>query len=345
MNNITFGQYVPGNSWIYKVDPRTKIILTIALIVLIFLIPNILAMAVALGIFLVVFLTTRISLLKVIKGIKPVLFLLLFTSILQLIYTVPTKEALEVNTFWELFYTTNKDKELMYVFKNMQIGLYQTLAMIGILALYIFTKKFMPLKFLWLLICLFGCFMMMWYFDIPDLNWATWDFKVYQVGLENAGVIFLRIVLMIGITSLLTLTTMSTDINNGIEAVLAPLKLIKVPVGVFAMLISLTLRFIPTLLAETQKIMNAQASRGVDFHEGKLKDKVNQIISLLIPMFVISFKRAEELSDAMEARGYIVGGKRTKLDELKMNWRDILSFIFVVGLFTAVIWYRIYVQV
>ena len=148
---------------------------------------------------------------------------------------------------------------------------------------------------------------------------------------------------MIGITSLLPLSTMSTDINNGLEAVLAPLKIIKVPVGVFAMLISLTLRFIPTLLEESKKIMNAQASRGVDFQEGSLKDKVNQIISLLIPMFVISFKRAEDLSNAMEARGYIIGAKRTKLDELKLRWRDYLSYTISFILLGLVIWSRFYV--
>ena len=147
---------------------------------------------------------------------------------------------------------------------------------------------------------------------------------------------------MIGITSLLTISTMSTDINNGIEAILSPLKLIKIPVGVFAMLISLTLRFIPTLIAETRKIMNAQASRGVDFNEGSLKDKINQIISLLVPMFVISFKRAEDLSNAMEARGYIIGAKRTKIDELKLRWRDYLCLIIVLGFLGVTIWSMVY---
>ena len=147
---------------------------------------------------------------------------------------------------------------------------------------------------------------------------------------------------MLGITSLLTLSTMSTDINNGLEAVLSPLKLFKIPVGIFSMLISLTLRFIPTLMIESKKIMNAQASRGVDFSEGSLKDKVNQIIALLIPMFVISFKRAEDLSNAMEARGYIVGAKRTKIDELKLRWRDYLFIVFLLLLLTSVILGRIY---
>ena len=109
------------------------------------------------------------------------------------------------------------------------------------------------------------------------------------------------------------------------------------------MLVSLTLRFIPTLLMESKKIMNAQASRGVDFQEGKLKDKVVQIISLLIPMFVISFKRAEDLSNAMETRGYIIGAKRTKLDELKLRWRDYVAIFISLALLALVIWSRFYV--
>ena len=147
---------------------------------------------------------------------------------------------------------------------------------------------------------------------------------------------------MIGLTSLLTLSTMTTDINNGLEAVLSPLKIIKIPVGVFAMMISLTLRFIPTLMIESKKIMNAQASRGVDFNEGNLKQKVNQIISLLIPMFVISFKRADELSNAMEARGYVIGKKRTKLDLLKLRWRDYVAIVISIALLVLVILSRIY---
>ena len=147
---------------------------------------------------------------------------------------------------------------------------------------------------------------------------------------------------MIGLTSLLTLSTMTTDINNGLEAVLSPLKLIKIPVGIFAMMISLTLRFIPTLMIESKKIMNAQASRGVDFNEGNLKQKVNQIISLLIPMFVISFNRADELSNAMEARGYVIGKKRTKLDLLKLRWRDYIAIIISITLLVLIILSRIF---
>lgn len=330
MDNISFGQYIPGNSWIYKTDPRTKILLTIVLIVLIFLIPNLEGILIALGVFVVIFLTTRVPAMKVLKGLKGVLFLLLFTVILQLIYTKPENE-LPLYTF------------------PMQLGLFQILIICGLIFLYFFTKKYIKVKFLYLLLILFLCFITMWKTPFEawtwpfNINFVDFNFDVYQAGINKSAFVFVRIVLMIGITSLLTLTTMSTDINNGLEWVLAPLKIFHIPVGVFSMLISLTLRFIPTLLVESKKIMNAQASRGADFEEGSLKDKVNQIISLLIPMFVISFKRAEDLSNAMETRGYIIGGKRTKIDELKFRFIDFLCYFVVIALFALVIWYNIYV--
>ena len=318
MNNITFGQYIPGDSWIYKLDPRLKIILTILYIVLIFLLPNLISMAIGLGLFALIFISTRISIFKWLKSMKPVMFLLLFTIILQLVYS------------------SSDNSRLLYSF-DMQIGLYSFLIMLAIVIVYFCTKKFVSFKFLYLLLCLGGIFSILWLVKFDNFIWSDFTFNLYQKGLENALFIFIRIILMIGVTALLTFSTMSTDINNGLEAVLSPLKLIKIPVGIFSMLISLTLRFIPTLLDESKKIMNAQASRGVDFNEGSLKAKVNQIISLLIPMFVISFKRADDLANAMEARGYIVGGKRTKLDELKLRWRDYTVMVITILIFTGVI--------
>lgn len=320
MNNITIGQYVPGNSWIYKLDPRTKILLTIISIVMIFIIPNLEFMILALGLFLVIFLSTRVSLVRVIRGLKGVIFLLTFTFALQLIY--------------------NKEGNILYTF-NMQIGLFNLLIMLGILIFYFFTKKFIKFKLIYTFLMFGGIFSVLWLVKFDMLVWKDFNFDVYDVGLKNASFIFIRIFMMIGITSLLTVSTMSTDINNGLEWVLSPLKVIKVPVSVLSMTISLTLRFIPTLYEETRKIMNAQASRGVDFQEGKLKDKITQIISLLVPMFVISFKRAEDLSNAMEARGYVIGAKRTRIDELKFRALDIISFILGVGLLALAIVARV----
>ena len=329
MDNITFGQYVDGHSWIYKLDPRVKIFLAILLIVTIFLIPNLIGMGIAFGVFLLIFLSTRISFLRVLKGLKPILFLMIFTVALQIIYT------------------HDSTYKLLYTF-DMQIGLYQTLIITALVLIYFFTRKLIPFRSIYLLLLVFIGFCFLWQNPFEkfnwsfDMNWAAWKFSVYQEGVERAGFILVRLVIMIGITSLLTLSTMTTDINNGIEGLLAPLKLLKIKVGVFSMMISLTLRFIPTLIEESRKIMKAQASRGVDFEEGRLKDKVSQIVSLLIPMFVISFKRADDLANAMEARGYVIGAKRTKLDELKLRWRDYVAIIVSLGLLGLVIWSMVY---
>ena len=224
----------------------------------------------------------------------------------------------------------------------MQIGLFNLLIMIGVLVFYFLTKKFIKFKLIYTFLMFGGLFTVLWLVKFNTLVWADFEFDVYDVGLKNATFVFVRIFMMIGITSLLTVSTMSTDINNGLEWVLAPLKVIKVPVSVLSMTIALTLRFIPTLYEETRKIMNAQASRGVDFQEGKLKDKVTQIISLLVPMFVISFKRAEDLSNAMEARGYVIGAKRTRIDELKFKALDIVSFIIGFILLGLTIFTKVY---
>ena len=177
MNNISFGQYVPGNSWIYKLDPRLKIILTVLMIVLIFLIPSLLGMAIALGVFILIFLSTRISFIKVLKGLKPVLFLLLFTVVLQLVYT------------------TGDNYTLLYSF-DMQIGLFNLLIIVGILAFYFLTKRFIPFRFIYLLICLAGVFMVLWYVRFDMLVWSDFKFDVYNEGVEKAGFILIRILIM-----------------------------------------------------------------------------------------------------------------------------------------------------
>ena len=323
MNNISFGQYVPGNSWIYKLDPRCKMLLTIAIMVLIFLIPDLITMAIALGVLVLLLLTTRIPILKVLKGLRGIVFLLLFTFLIQLIYT--KGEGLPEYSF------------------SMSFGLWQLLIIAGLILLYFFTGKYVPVKIIYLLLILFLIFMFLW--DSPfeqffwnfNMNWTKWTFNVYRAGLERAGFIFLRIILMIMTTSLLTLSTMTTDINNALGWVLAPLKLVKIPVEVFSMLISLTLRFIPTLIAEANKIMAAQASRGLDFNNSGLTKKVKQIIALLIPLFVISFKTADDLSNAMVARGYVIGAKRSKIDDLRFGINDLVAVIVVAIFYTAVI--------
>ncbi len=140
---------------------------------------------------------------------------------------------------------------------------------------------------------------------------------IYDGSLFHTAFLVIRLMLLILYSSLLTLTTTPMELTDGIESLLKPFELIKVPAHEIAMMISIALRFIPTLIEETDKIMKAQTSRGVEFNEGKLKDKIMAIVSLLIPLFVSAFKRADELANAMEARGYRGGEGRTKFRELK----------------------------
>lgn len=160
-----------------------------------------------------------------------------------------------------------------------------------------------------------------------------YSFQIYSGGVFQGIAISLRFFLLILITSLLTLTTTPIEITDAIEDMLHPLKKVKFPVHELALMMSISLRFIPTLMQETEKISKAQASRGVDFRTGSIKDRAKAVVPLLIPLFVSAFKRAEELAMAMEARGYKGGEGRTKLRELKINARDIAVYL----LFIAVI--------
>src|SRR5699024_2691363 len=139
--------------------------------------------------------------------------------------------------------------------------------------------------------------------------------------------ISLRFFLLVLVTSLLTLTTTPITLTDGIEKLLHPLKKIKFPVHELALMMSISLRFIPTLMDELDKIMKAQIARGVDFSGGPIKERIKAIIPLLIPLFVSSFKRAEELAVAMEARGYRGGEGRTKYRLLEWKTIDTMSII------------------
>ena len=119
------------------------------------------------------------------------------------------------------------------------------------------------------------------------------------------------------------MTTKPLDLTLGIEYILTPLKPLHVPAHEIAMMISIALRFIPTIIEETMRIMNAQKSRGVDFEEGKLSEKITAIVSLIVPLFSVSLIRADELANAMEARGYVPDGKRTRYKRLKYARRDL----------------------
>lgn len=151
--------------------------------------------------------------------------------------------------------------------------------------------------------------------------------EIYQGGLFQGIFISLRFIFLVFVTSLLTLTTTPISITDGLEQLLHPLKKWKLPVHELALMMSIALRFIPTLMEETDKIMKAQTARGVDFSSGPIKERVKSIVPLLVPLFVSAFKRADELATAMESRGYQGGEGRTKYRQL--SWKPLDSLLMV----------------
>ena len=326
MNNIALGQYVDGKSIIHKLDPRTKLLSLMLLMVAVFLIPKPLsndlgkaASFIMLGIFavfiLIVVLFTKISLLKYLNSLKQLAFLFVFTFIIQIL--TPQGDNILIPNF------------------NLNLSIIGILIIIAWITLFIIFRKFIPCK----LIVFLGLLCLSLYILTFDLGYSftTVTLNLYEDGLYNGSFFFMRIFLVIMLSTVLTLTTKPTDLTSAIEWYLHPLTYLKINVSIFAMIISLALRFIPTLFNETQKILKAQSSRGVDFKEGTLKEQIGQIISLLIPMLVISFKRAADLADAMEARGYIPGAPRTKLNIMKFHFSDLVSIFITIIVFTAII--------
>lgn len=164
-----------------------------------------------------------------------------------------------------------------------------------------------------------------------------WTLVISKQGLFNAIFMVVRIVLLIIGTSLLTYTTSPILLTDGIERLLSPLKVVKVPVHEFAMMMTIALRFIPTLIEETDKIISAQKARGADFESGGLIKRAKALIPILVPLFVSAFRRAEDLAIAMECRCYRGGEGRTRLKQYFMIFLDYASIVVLIILFTAVI--------
>lgn len=250
LEKLIFGRYIPGDSFIHKLDPRAKLVASFAFIGLNFLCNNWQSYLFAFAFTICTILLSKISLKFFIRGVKPLIWLISFTVILQVLFTKGG------TTYFEW----------------------------GILA-------------------------------------------VTQLGLMNGAYIFCRFVLIIFMSTLLTLTTAPLALSDAIEYLLRPLKVIKFPAHEVSLMLSIALRFVPTLMDETEKIMNAQRARGVDFSEGNLAQRMKAIVPLLIPLFVSSFNRAEDLATAMEARGYQGGEGRTKYRQLKWQLSDNLVIV------------------
>lgn len=166
---------------------------------------------------------------------------------------------------------------------------------------------------------------------------SVWRLSITEEGLETGILMALRLVLLVLGTSLLTLTTSPLTLTDGIENLLSPLKVIKFPAHELAMMMTIALRFIPTLLEETDKIMKAQKARGADFETGNIFERAKALVPLLVPLFISAFRRADELALAMEARCYRGGEGRTRMKALKMTAKDVVTLIGVTGLFVAII--------
>lgn len=258
-SKFAFGQYYPTDSIIHRMDPRCKIVLTIAYMVAIFLVKSYLGYLATMVLLLSTILVSRVPLKVVLKSIKAVLFLLIFTLIINLFF-----------------------------YKQGTV---------------IVTWKFITI---------------------------TWQ------GVDYAIRMLFRLSLLVMGASMLTFTTTATELTDGIESLLYPLKFIKVPVHDIAIIMSIALRFIPTLVEETGKIMNAQKARGAQLDTGGFFTRVKAMLPILIPLFVSAFRRADELADALDARCYNASENRTKMKVLRFRWADYVAML-VVALFIAAI--------
>ncbi|WP_276805116.1 energy-coupling factor transporter transmembrane component T family protein [Lactobacillus hominis] len=258
MSKIIIGRYIPGNSIVYKMDPRGKIIGAFFFIFLIFLANNWFTyLMITLFTFAAV-LATKLKIKTFWEGVRPLIWLILFTSVLQLFFTTGGK----IYWHWEIF-------------------------------------------------------------------------TISHYGIENSIYIFIRFVMIILMSTVLTLTTTPLEISEGMEWILTPLKYLKVPIGQIALVMSIALRFVPTLMDETVKIMNAQRARGADFNDGGLIKRAKAIIPILIPLFINSLTIAIDLAVAMESRGYREGEKRSRYRVLtwsKYDWINLAFFTLLTAL-------------
>lgn len=259
LSDITIGQFFPGQSFLHRMDPRVKLALTFAYIVVIFLPDNWVGLGLSVAFLALCVGLSRIPPKLLLKGLKPVLPLLIFTSLINIFYV----EGRILVSFWVL--------------------------------------------------------------------------RITAEGIYTAVFIALRILCLIAASSLLTYTTSPTTLTDALERLMSPLRHVRVPVHEIAMMMTIALRFIPTLIEETDKIMSAQKARGADMESGNLLQRVKALIPVLVPLFVSSFRRAYDLATAMECRCYHDGEGRTRMKQLRMTIRDGMAVAAMVLLATALI--------
>ncbi|MFC4389251.1 energy-coupling factor transporter transmembrane component T family protein [Gracilibacillus marinus] len=248
---LVIGQFVPGDSILHRLDPRTKMLIIFSYVIIVFFADDSIGYGLLTLFAVIVVALSKLPITFILKGIMPVWFFILFSFFIHLFFT-----------------------------------------------------------------------------NEGQLLWQLGPITIYEGGLLQGLIISLRFFLLIMITSLLTLTTSPMEITDGLETLLQPLKKWKVPIHELALMLSISLRFIPTLMEELDKISKAQASRGVDWKTGTIKSRIYAIVPLLVPLFISAFRRAEELAMAMEARGYRGGEGRTKLRQLRFTRIDLYAFLF-----------------
>ncbi len=308
MKNVVIGQYVPGKGFFYRIDPRTKILAVIVLMVAVFLLETVWQVLIGLGISLLFVMGGNISVRRIVRGLKPLYVLLLFTVFFNVAFN---RAGTDLLAFYGI-------PQAMHV-TPWTLG-FAVLATV----LWRFLASFRRLRFLLLLAWLLGLYFLFAFAGFGP-EWAVWQLKIYDQGISSSVFVLLRLLIVITLSTVLTLTTKPTDLTQALESLLRPLRVVGIRSEEFALIISISLRYIPTILDEANKIMAAQASRGADFAQGKLKAKVIQAVSLLVPMFIIAFKRSEDLADAMESRNFIPGRTRTRIHELRFNYRDLVA--------------------
>ncbi len=260
MNNISFGQYYPSDSAVHHLDPRLKLLLMLAYIILIFFIDSFSSYAICAIFVLTITLIAKIPLRTLFKSVKAVLVLVIFISIINV-----------------LFYKS----------------------------------------------------------DAAPL-WGWWKINIYLDGILFALKMALRLILLVLGPALMTFTTTPMELTDGLESLLSPLKVIKVPVHDIAMIMSIALRMIPALMEETGKITMAQKARGADLDTGSLAKRAKALVPVLVPLFVGAFRRADELALAMDSRCYNATPHRTKYKLLHFGWGDLAAFLFF-GVYIALI--------
>lgn len=260
LNDITMGQYYPVDSPVHRLDPRTKLLVTIGLIVCTFMVHTLAGYVLLLAFVFLTAVTAKVPFGMLIRGLRPLRLIILLTFILN------------------LFFTTG---------------------------------------------------------ETTLVEW--WIIRITKEGLFQAIHYSLRLTFLVLCTSMLTLTTSPVALADGIENLLSPLKKIHFPAHELAMMMTIALRFIPTLLEETDKIMKAQMARGADFESGNLISRAKAMVPLLVPLFVSAFRRAGDLAMAMESRCYRGGENRTRLRVLKMTVNDLYAFLILLLLIVLIV--------